>query len=340
MKKEYTKLFGIAFLGISAVAVATFFLLSAIYVRANSVTTKTMEWGPFTVPAAMQDGPGMLKTKITGIEKPCEDCYIHGMLSPDLVYKNSDSVNFSSGGMLHHLVLINSARKDAACGTNYWGGSLGERFFASGNERTSVGVDYASNYGYYNPTGSTWTMVLDLMNMAAEPADMYIRLTFTYSPGTSANIKHVTPVWVDQSGCGNSKYSVPAGYSDAHNHLVAQRGGEIVWAHGHVHDYGISVSLRNVSSGKNVCTSIAGFAAGSPWAPVGPGSGANKEHPSSHNIFFPGNPDYAGHIEDMTKCVPKMGFKKGDILRLHTQYNTPVALDDAMGIIIVYAVID
>jgi hypothetical protein len=57
----------------------------------------------------------------------------------DLRYPDGRQANWSNDAQLHHMVLINSSRRDVTCGT-------GQRFFASGDERTVVPT--VGNFGY------------------------------------------------------------------------------------------------------------------------------------------------------------------------------------------------
>jgi hypothetical protein len=222
-------------------------------------------------------------------------------------------------------MVVNLARADAVCG------SFGEVVFAAPNERNHVVLP--TGYGYFNPWYSYWIAGPPILqNYSKQPVSVYLDFTATFVPGTE-NIKHTTFIGIDQVDCGTSPpfYAIPAGYSDAHKEWIANRAGEIVTVVGHMHDYGISVALENVTTGQPICISRGGYAEGSPWAPVGPGSGIDEYHPVSHNVLTPGDPDYAGHIERTDICFPGLRVERGDILRLHTQYNSPMPMADAMG---------
>ncbi|MEW1839392.1 hypothetical protein AB0392_15690 [Nonomuraea angiospora] len=76
------------------------------------------------------------------IAKPCENCYITGVM-PDLVFAGTDTgVNMDTGGMLHHVVNVNFSRWDVTCPPEFGdvinrlgllqGGN--ERFFAAGDK--------------------------------------------------------------------------------------------------------------------------------------------------------------------------------------------------------------
>ena len=113
---------------------------------------------------------------------------------------------------------------------------------------------------------------------------------------------------------------------------------------GHVHDYGISVSAYNLRLGDYICTSVAGYGAGSRYLPTGgPGT---PGHPVAGNAvtLIPGyhaagsSPDDRYHIQEMTPCTPtplQSIICVGDVIRLEAQYNNTSGFPifDAMGII-------
>src|SRR5829696_568579 len=119
--------------------------LFAVPATANAtITTKTIEYGPYTIPAGSgdphnHDEMGTIANKIvTNISKPCTGCTLIGV-TPDLVYENGTKANITDGPMLHHAAFMaqSSGKVDATCGTS-GPGALGERFFAAGNERTAI----------------------------------------------------------------------------------------------------------------------------------------------------------------------------------------------------------
>ena len=65
---------------------------------------------------------------------PCRDCILTWMHAT-LEYTDGSDANAETGMWLHHTVWQNTKRGDAMCSNRKKGG---ERFFASGNERTPV----------------------------------------------------------------------------------------------------------------------------------------------------------------------------------------------------------
>ncbi len=295
----------------------------------------TVTYGPYVVPASEGSGPGNLHLHPNvSLELPCTDAYITRMES-DMVYADGSSANFHSKAMLHHVVFYNTQAADLTCGDP-------ERFLASGNERSIV--QFPAGYGYYNSSNSEWALNAHLMNFDTVPQTMYLTLTCTCEPGGSA-IKPVVPLWLDTDGCGDSQFTVPAGYSDTQNDVVMPVTGTIVEMGGHVHNYGISVSAEHLDTGEYIATSIAGFGAGSPFAPV-PLADGDLGHPGWATVLDgttdpPNNPEYMGNIQNMTFSKPFFTVQAGDTIRLHTQHNVPAGLypnglSSVMGIIQAY----
>ena len=97
--------------------------------------TSDVRYGPILVPAATAGHPGEFAAVVPAIPMACTNCFLTGT-KVDLVFEDGSSANLDNGLMLHHIVAFNAGRPDATCAPNTPIGSLGERFFAAGNERT------------------------------------------------------------------------------------------------------------------------------------------------------------------------------------------------------------
>jgi hypothetical protein len=54
-----------------------------------ATSTKTVRYGPFTIPAGTATDPGMVHNKLLfGVTRPCVDCYLTSF-TPDLVYTDA-----------------------------------------------------------------------------------------------------------------------------------------------------------------------------------------------------------------------------------------------------------
>ncbi len=271
-----------------------------------STTVKTVWYGPFTVPGGTMADPGMIHNRLLfGVKRPCSDCYITSF-TPDLVYGTGTRATMDTGMMLHHTVFTSQWRSDATCSGNLLG-LAGERFFASGNERTAI--SFPSGYGYRVRWYDSWNMLVDLMNHSTQDQTVYIKVTYTVRPSWES-VQRLKPVWLDIDQCGDSEYNIPAGYSDTHWNWWVNVPGKLVAMLGHVHGYGLAVEATNESQGgKSLCRSNA--------------------------TLDPMDPTM---VMEMSTCTgnPIATLHQGDLVRLHSMYDSPVAENDVMGIMLGY----
>lgn len=266
-------------------------------------STRTIFYGPFTVPAGTMDQPGELSRLRLAVGRPCSDCYITSF-SPDLVEPDGTRATLGEDGlMLHHAVWTSQWRADATC-SGSWLGLAGERFFASGDERTEIG--FPSGYGYRVRWYDSWNLLVDLMNHRGTDRTVYLKLTVTTRPAWEA-LKPLKPVWLDIDQCGDSEYPIPAGFSDTHADWSVTVPGDLVAMIGHVHGHGVFVEATNESrGGASLCRSLATL-----------------------------DPTNVHAVLDMTTCSGQLGrLRYGDRVRLHSHYNSSHAADDVMGIML------
>jgi hypothetical protein len=204
-------------------------------------------YGPFTVNANSE----VHNALDFSAPAPCTNCYITDIV-PSLIYDGDannatgTTANLINGAMMHHFVLINPARQDAVCPGGLQG-QLGERFFASGNERTHMHLP--SQYGYYNPAGqSNWTLIYHLVNKAAVQKKLSIQIYYKYRLASDTTFPpplEAKPWWLDIDGCGDSEYTIPTGYSDTHTTWTIPSSpspinGKMIAISGHLHDVDIT----------------------------------------------------------------------------------------------------
>jgi hypothetical protein len=275
---------------------------------AASAEERTVLYGPFTIPAGTEADPGMIHNKLKlAVRRPCTDCFIT-KFRPDLIdAATRESTNMDDGPMLHHAVWTSQWRSDATC-SGQWLGLAGQRFFASGNERSVAAFPYG--YGYRVRWYDSWNMLVDLMNHSTTEKTVYVKLTVQTRPSW-ASVKSVRPVWLDIDQCGDSEYSIPAGYSDTHwDWNPVNVPGRVVAAIGHVHGHGIAVEATNESEGgTSICRST-----------------ATLDPMDDHNVL------------SMSTCTgdPLALLKSGQDVRLHSEYNSMEPADDVMGIMLLY----
>jgi hypothetical protein len=290
----------------AGLVIAVVFLASA-QIAAATTYTKTVRYGPYTIPAATDAGPGMIPNKLQfAVSRPCLDCFITGF-KPDLVYADGTRATMETGPMLHHFVLTSQFRGDATCGGS-WLGLAGERFFGSGNERTAIA--FPAGYGYRVRWYDSWNLLVDLMNHSmATDATVYVQVTYTYRPSWES-VKRLKPVWLDIDQCGDSEYSIPAGFSDTHWDWTVNVPGKVTAAIGHLHGHGVAVEATNESEGgTSICKSV-----------------ATLDPADVHSVI------------SMSTCAgdPLAVIHQRQVVRLHSMYQSSHAADDVMGIMLMY----
>jgi hypothetical protein len=272
-------------------------------------TWTEMRYGPFVVaPAGAGGDADHANVAVPSLPKPCTNCFLQEF-QPDLVYADGTSANLDSGMMLHHAVMFSAGRPDPTCGPNEpFPGKLGQRFFASGNERTP-GV-FPPGFGYYVDSGN-WSGIFHIMNHGEAPKTVFFQVKMRWSPAAAGGVRPLTPIWLDMNNCRTSEYAVPAGPSSKHWTWTSNLTGRIVATAGHVHDGGIRTTLTNQTTGQHLCTSWAGW-------------GTKAE--------------FKGTIESMSGCTwDRVGtVKKGETLDLESAYNSSEPVPDAMGIMMAF----
>ncbi len=336
----------------------------------RSGTTAIVRYGPFSVPAASMGQPGMVNNQfVFNLPAPCSDCYVTDIV-PSLVDSDGTDTNFDTGTMLHHFVLFNPAKRDTTCPNGLFDRfNPGERFFASGSERSHVHLP--NGYGYYN-AGNKWTLDAELMNMMAEPQQVYVQVVVRYRPGT-AHLKAVTPIWLDINNCRTSEYTIPHGDSDTHWPWTSNLSGYIVGIGGHQHDLSAMVMecmmdaslCPNHGGGVAISAEVVGGPSSTYFGPEPPTGGLPSDLTGSticrsedrYYTAFGVENGFMGHLDTMTGCglhsakargneaYPPGGsyngkgfpIRAGQTIRLHSQYTNPgEPADDVMGIMVAY----
>jgi hypothetical protein len=281
-------------------------LLSTPTIAGAATTTKVVRYGPFTIPAGTMTSPGQREVVRAAVARPCADCYITSF-TPDLVYADGSRATLANGAMLHHAVFASQWRADATC-SGTWLGLAGERFFATGNERTVAAMP--PGYGYRVRWYDSWNLLVDLMNHTEQDKTVYLQVTYTTRP-SSEPVNPVKPVWLDIDQCGDSEYSIPAGYSDTHWDWKVNVPGNVVSMLGHVHGHGIAVEATNESrGGASICRSV-----------------ATLDPTDVHSVL------------SMSTCVgdPVLArVRTGQVVRLHSEYQSSHPANDVMGIMLAY----
>jgi hypothetical protein len=285
--------------------------------------TTEITYGPFNIPAAR--GEGHDQAGMTGnafrffVQKPCSNCYITDMQA-QLVDASGREVGMSDGLSLHHMVLASwTDRQDATCYFGFpfpLGLMFGQRFFASGDERTDIRMP--AGYGYRVGAMDTWNLIYDLMNMNMQATSASIKMHYEWVPASTPGMTNVEPIWMDLAQCGFSEIARPAGPSQASWTWTVNRPGDIMAIGGHIHDGGVNIVIRNDSTGEVICDSRAGY-------------GERPIYVSHHGE----------HLSSMSKCEGSRGspvarVEQGQRITETAHYNMPEAVRDQMGIVMAY----
>lgn len=287
-------------------------------------TTQTYRFGPITV------APYQVKQRNYEfyIPKPRQDGYITAM-ETDIVDATGKKVPIQRL-MLHHIVFANigtrlGEKHDGTCGTfteldsktkiPAWG----ERFYAAGEERAKLRLP--PGFGYKVKGKDQWAMTWMLMNHRNVTDTAFIQYKVTYD---TAPKRPVTPYWLDVKNClFDPIYDVPGGRkrgstSRRSTSWTVPASGRIVAGGGHVHG-----GAKNLTLNRSRCRL---YTSKPTWG--------SPSHP-----FYNVRPvlHEPGPI-NMSSFTSAKGFpvRRGDRLRLDSNYDGQLLHTRVMGIFILY----
>ncbi|KAF2665746.1 hypothetical protein BT63DRAFT_417281 [Microthyrium microscopicum] len=232
--------------------------------------TVKVRYGPYTVPGArVPGGEGMIENRPSmSVDKPCQNCMLLGM-NAGLEYPDGSDANTNTMMWLHHMVMFNIGKGawDATCtiigAPHLIVGSLpssSERFFSSGNERTTTFFNppwaNVTNLGYPIYPADRFGIIVDLMNMNNEAKPAYLTIYYDFVDDHPATFDEVKPVWLDAFQCMTSELSgrtANAKFDFAASPWITNFEGEVLGAGGHLHDGGTHLDLE--VDKQLVCTS-------------------------------------------------------------------------------------
>jgi len=286
--------------------------------------TSVIRYGPYAQQAAVENPDGSHGHWHSGnqfafnVEKPCTNCYITGMKA-NLVYPDGTTGGYSTGSQLHHMVLFNrqAGKTDATCDVGFpfpLGALFGQRFFASGDERTYV--RFPAGYGYQVGADANWTLIWDLAGMSRVPKTVYYQVTYEWVPAP-ANLENVEPVWFDVAQCGFSTFTAMPGPSTHSWSWTVNRPGDIVALGGHGHDGTIDIDVVNDTTGRVICESVAGYGESPLYI--------DPEHGDEH-------------ISSMSTCLgtPVAKVTNGQRVTINAHYDMAKQDDGQMGIVMAF----
>jgi hypothetical protein len=259
------------------------------------------------------------------VQKPCNNCYITGMVARLVGPDGQQTIGHTPGrAQMHHMLLANTDadKTDATC---EWGvpfplGALfGQRFFASGDERTPM--VFPPGYGYHVGTGA-WNLIWEGAHQDTVAKNVYYEVTFRWVPDNEAQgYKNLEPIWFDVAQCGFSTFTAPAGPSTKAWTWTVNRPGVITNIGGHCHDGCENIEIRNDSTGQLICDSRAGYG----------------ESP----LFIDHHGDE--HLSSMSKCGGEAQYApagapitNGQRITITGHYNQAEQITDQMGIVMAF----
>jgi hypothetical protein len=216
----------------------------------TGATRMHFEIGPITIK------PGQNNIAFTRgkIPKPDVDGYIV-RIKPDLRLADG-SIPGVDVIHLHHGVWLNSSARDATS-------ALPERFFAAGEEKTTMALPVG--YGYSYKATDKWTFNYMIHNLWPDEQQVWVTYDLDFIPATSpaaAGIEPARPIWTDvQNGSVYPVFDVlkgsgqnglytypddataPYGANPAKNAWTVDRDGVLLATAGHLHPGGLHTDL-------------------------------------------------------------------------------------------------
>lgn len=232
----------------TTVALSTTTTVAELPTRVGAVTLH-FEEGPFDI----QPGQNNIATK-GGIPQPDMKGWIVG-IRPNLQFEDG-TVPGVDVVHLHHGVWLNAAARDATA-------PLPERFFAAGEEKTSMALP--SPYGYRYQPSDKWILNYMLHNLTPEKTQVWVTYDIDIIPDTAAQATGMIaahPIWMDVQngsiypvfdalrGAGDGvTYTYPDQADDPYkggaalNQWTADRDGVLIATAGHLHPGGLHTDL-------------------------------------------------------------------------------------------------
>lgn len=200
----------------------------------------TVRFGPVNLPArtshdhVAQAAPQMLSVPIDGYFLAYH---------PRLVDGGGHAL---PNNLLHHVAFWNTARPDFLCPNKL------EHIFGAGGEMNDWPA--IPGFGYRVHAGDQVRVDLMLHNPTEQAyADAYLEVRIEYLPASAdANIRAVYPAWFDVQECGNSGYDLRTGENVTSGKFTLGYNGRLLGIGGHLHDYGESVQLQDVTTGAEI----------------------------------------------------------------------------------------
>ena len=219
--------------------------------------TEHLKVGPFDI----QPGQNNIDTR-PGIPQPAMNGWIVG-IRPNLRFADG-TVPAVDVVHLHHGVWLSFGKPDATA-------PLPERFFAAGEEKTTLALP--EPYGYRYRTSDKWVLNYMLHNLTPQHKKVWVTYDIDIVPDTAPSAKGIInarPVWMDvQNGSIYPVFDVLRGSGDGNtytypdqaknpyankpaplNQWTVDRDGVLIATAGHLHPGGLHTDLFDTRSAK------------------------------------------------------------------------------------------
>ncbi len=232
----------------TTVALSTTTTVAELPTRPGAVTLHLKE-GPFDI----QPGQNNIATK-TRIPQPEVNGWIVG-IRPNLEFEDG-TIPGVDVVHLHHGVWLNVAARDLTA-------SLPERFFAAGEEKTTMALP--APYGYRYQTSDHWILNYMLHNLTPDQHQVWVTYDIDIIPDTAGEATGMIPahpIWMDVQngsiypvfdalrGMGDGvTYTFPDQATDPYkggpvlNRWTSDRDGVLIATAGHLHPGGLHTDL-------------------------------------------------------------------------------------------------
>ncbi len=290
-------------------------------------------------PIAIKPGQNNITISDGQVDKPKVDGYIVG-IHPNL-YRDDGSVPPVDIIHLHHGVWLNLAAKDPTSPR------LPERFFASGEEKTSMYLP--TGYGYPYKATDPWIINYMLHNLLSTPDSVSIVYDLDFVPAdapAAKTMKAARPIWMDVQngstypvfdvikGSGqNGLYTYPTDATDPYkgrqpkNEWTVDRDSVIVGTAGHLHPGGLRTDLYVTRDGATASSDAAAAVKGS----------TAHLFESTATYYEPAGAVSWDVAMSVTGDDYRVSVKKGDVLSTTATYDSKRASwYESMGIMVTW----
>ena len=209
--------------------------------------------------------------------------------------------------LLHHVAFFNMARADFLCPQKP------EHIFGAGGEMN----DWPDQpgFGYLVHKGDRILVSAMFHNTSAMSySQVFLEVQMDYQTVAAAATerKSIYPAWFDVKGCGPSGYDLTPGRNVTSDQFTLAYSGKLIGVGGHLHDYGRSLVLEDVTRNLTIATLNARL-------------NAQYQMVSIPIKLFTGSGGYP--------------LKKGEVVKVTAIYNNPTGKpipEGAMGIAVGY----